>query len=127
MRATACRTSRNFPDRSRQITNFPLRRDWKGHFGFGVRLVGDRKSAVESGGSTPGTPLAYPLGSYGALDLNADISNSNWTIRVFAKNATDERAYQTIAPVNTLFGTVDHLQGVPIQPRTVGIEVDFRF
>jgi len=44
------------------------------------------------------------------------------------KNVTDERAYQTITPVsNEITGAVDHLSGVPIQPRTVGIEVDYRF
>ncbi len=59
--------------------------------GAGLRMVGDRKSVPESGGSTPGTDLAYPLGSYAALDLNADIYNKNWTVRVYVKNLTDER------------------------------------
>lgn len=106
----------------------PLRRGWNSHLGAGLRVVGDRKSAPDSGGSTPGTPLAYPLDSYAALDLNADIYNKNWTFRVFVKNLTDERAYQTINPVsNQITGAVDHLSGIPIQPRTVGIEVDYRF
>ena len=59
--------------------------------------------------------------------MNADISNDHWTVRVFAKNVTDERAYQNIDAFATLTGTIDHLQGVPIQPRTVGVEVDFKF
>lgn len=94
---------------------------WTGHLGAGVRYVGESFSAVES------SPTAYRQDSFAALDLNADISNNNWTIRVFAKNVTDERVYQTIAPVTDIFGNVDHLQGVPIQPRTVGVEVDFKF
>ena len=93
---------------------------WNGHVGAGVRWVGDRRS-------TPTLGQDFPLGSYAALDLNADISNDRWTVRVFARNVTDERAYQNIDAFPTLLGTVDHLQGVPIQPRTVGIEVDFRF
>ena len=93
---------------------------WTGHVGLGVRLVGDRSS-------TPVAGQAFPLDSYGALDLNADISNDHWTFRVFAKNATDERAYQTIDAFPTLIGTIAYLQGVPIQPRTVGVEVDFKF
>ncbi len=94
---------------------------WTGHLGAGVRYVGESFSAVES------SPTAYRLDSYGALDLNADISNQNWTFRVFARNVTDERVYQNITAVNDLFGNVDHLQGVPIQPRTVGVEIDYRF
>ncbi len=93
---------------------------WNGHLGLGIRLVGDRRSTAVAGQD-------FPLDSYGALDLNADISNDHWTVRVFAKNVTDERAYQNIDAFATLTGTIDHLQGVPIQPRTVGVEVDFKF
>ena len=103
---------------------------WNAHFGAGLRMVGDRLSAPESGGSTffPATDLPYQLGSYAALDLGADIYNKNFTVRVYAKNVTDERAYQTITPINNLIaGGVDHLNGIPIQPRTFGVEVDFRF
>lgn len=93
---------------------------WKGHVGLGIRFVGDRRS-------TPVVGQDFPLDSYGALDLNADISNDHWTVRVFVKNVTDERAYQNIDAIQTLVGTIDHLQGAPIQPRTVGVEVDFKF
>ncbi len=94
---------------------------WNGHVGAGYRWVGDQLSEVESSSTAVRTP------SYGALDLNADVSNGHCTIRVFAKNVTDERAYPTIGVVTDLFGTVDHLTGVPIQPRTVGIEFDLKF
>ena len=99
---------------------------WNAHFGAGLRMVGDRLSAPESAGA--GTPAPYPLDSYAALDLGADLYNKNWTVRVFVKNVTDERAYQTISPIsNQITGAVDHLAGVPIPPRTIGIEVDWRF
>lgn len=93
---------------------------WTGHVGLGVRLVGDRSS-------TPTLGQTFPLDSYGALDLNADISNDHWTVRVFATNVTDNRAYQNIAAFSTLVGTIPYLQGVPIQPRTIGVQVDFKF
>ena len=93
---------------------------WNGHVGAGVRIVGERRS-------TPVFGQDFPLDSYAALDLNADISNDRWTVRVFVKNVTDERAYQTIDAFPTLLGTIDHLNGIPIQPRTVGAEVDFKF
>ncbi|MGI9087516.1 MAG: TonB-dependent receptor [Chthoniobacterales bacterium] len=96
------------------------RAGWNGHVGLGVRLVGDRRN-------TPTAGQSFPLDSYGALDLNADISNDHWTVRVFVKNVTDERAYQNIDAFPTLTGTIDHLKGTPIQPRTVGAEVDFKF
>jgi iron complex outermembrane recepter protein len=93
---------------------------WNGHLGAGVRWVGHRRS-------TPTLGQDFALDSYGALDLNADVSNDHWTVRVFARNVTDERAYQTIDAFPTLVGTIDHLQGIPIQPRTIGVEVDFKF
>lgn len=94
---------------------------WNGHLGLGVRYVGETKSEVES------SPNAFRQDSYAALDLSADITNGPCTIRIFARNVTDERAYETVAPIIDIAGAVDHLSAVPIQPRTVGVEVDFRF
>jgi iron complex outermembrane recepter protein len=93
---------------------------WNGHVGAGLRLVGDRRS-------TPTLGQDFPLDSYAALDLNADVSNDHWTVRLFAKNVTDERAYENIDAFSTLVGTIDHLNASPIQPRTAGVEVDFKF
>jgi iron complex outermembrane recepter protein len=94
---------------------------WNGHVGLGVRYVGESKSEVSS------SPTAFRQDSYAALDLNADVSNGPCTIRVFARNVTDERPYETIIIDTDINGGVDHLLGVPIQPRTIGIEFDFRF
>jgi iron complex outermembrane receptor protein len=93
---------------------------WNGHVGAGLRLVGDRRS-------TPTLGQDFPLDSYAALDLNADVSNDHWTVRLFVKNVTDERAYENIDAFSTLAGTIDHLNASPIQPRTAGVEIDFRF
>ena len=94
---------------------------WNGHLGLGVRYVSDSRSQVES------SPDAFHQDAYAALDLTADVSNGFCTIRIFAHNVTDERAYETITPITDITGTNDHLVGVPIQPRTIGIECDFRF
>ena len=48
-------------------------------------------------------------------------------MRVFARNLTNERIYQTVTAITNVSGIVDHLAGVPIQPRIVGVEFDFRF
>jgi iron complex outermembrane receptor protein len=94
---------------------------WNGHLGLGVRYVSDSKSEVES------SPNAFHQDAYAALDLNADVTNGPCTIRIFARNVTDERAYETVTPIININGENDHLVGTPIQPRTVGIEFDFRF
>src|SRR4030095_7292813 len=95
---------------------------WNGHVGAGFRWVSSQWSEVESSSTAIRTP------SYGALDLNADVSNGRYTIRVFAKNVTDKRAYPTVfANFNFLTGEVINALGTPIQPRTIGIEVDCKF
>jgi outer membrane receptor protein involved in Fe transport len=66
------------------------------------------------------------LDSYGAFDLNADVSNVNWTIRAYLKNATDERAYLNKSDINDLLRVTDRISAVPIQPRTFGVEVDYK-
>jgi iron complex outermembrane receptor protein len=68
------------------------------------------------------------LDSYRALDLYAGIGKGNWELRAYANNVTGEKAWSTLAPMDgALSGTRSHLAGVPIQPRTFGLEIDFRF
>jgi iron complex outermembrane receptor protein len=100
----------------------PLTNDWNGHAGGGLRLVGVRYSSGA---------LAldeFKTGAYGALDLNVDVSNSRYTIRVFAKNVTNRHAYLTDAGIqNGLTGDIVQVEGVVLQPRTVGLSLDARF
>lgn len=112
---------------------------WEGHVGGGFRWVDDRVAGTTErqvivDPTPPGTvvqttitpPLA--LDSYHALDLYASVSNEHWTVRAFVKNATDERAYSSIADLSSaLTGATAQWNAVPIQPRTLGLEVDFRF
>jgi len=93
---------------------------WDGHVGGGYRWVGDRDADIQNQTRTH-------LDSYGAFDLNADVSNVNWTIRAYLKNATDKRAYLNKADINDLLGVTDRISAVPIQPRTFGVEVDYKF
>jgi outer membrane receptor protein involved in Fe transport len=95
---------------------------WNGHVGAGFRWVSSQWSEVQS------SPTAIRTPAYGAMDLNADLSNGRWTIRVYAKNVWDERAYPTVfLNTNALTGDVVDALGTPIQPRTVGVEVDCKF
>jgi len=116
----------------------PLGGNWSANFGGGVRWVDDRTNGTTERQVVrlldPRTVLdeeiTEPLviDSYYALDLYAAFSNDNWTLRAYMKNATDERAYSTMNDiVNQVSGETHHTAASPIQPRTFGVEVDYRF
>ena len=67
------------------------------------------------------------LDSYRTLDLYAGIGNGRWEIRVYANNVTNEGAWSSLSPLNSLTGTFGQVAGVPIRPRTFGVEFDYRF
>ena len=51
-----------------------------------------------------------------------------WTLRGYVRNAADKRAYSTLTDITgVLTGATHHLAAAPIQPRTFGLEVDYRF
>jgi iron complex outermembrane receptor protein len=96
--------------------------DWSFHVGAGLRHVGKRYSVglLDLDG--------IPTDAYNALDFNSDLSSDNWTIRVFARNLTDKRAYLTAFAFPDLSGAnVVQNQGIVLQPRTIGLTVDYRF
>lgn len=111
----------------------------EGHVGGGLRWVdgrvaGTTERQVITDPTPPGTVLLtditppLELDSYYALDLYASIGSNAWTLRSYVRNATDERAYSSIASVSSaLTGVTAQWNAVPVQPRTVGVEVDFRF
>lgn len=96
--------------------------NWTTHFGAGYRWIDDRKSSLDS------NPDALPLESYGAVDLNVDIFNEHWSVRLFARNVTDERAYQTMTAINNLVLNQPHsVSAAPIEPRTLGLQLGSTF
>jgi outer membrane receptor protein involved in Fe transport len=102
--------------------SFPAWSGWDGRVGGGLRYVGDSFSGVEHATST------YPQDSYTVLDLNADVSNERWTIRMYIKNLTDKRVYTSLSSLpNAATGEVEKVNGVPLQPRTIGISFDAKF
>jgi len=116
----------------------PLDGGWNAHFGGAVRFVDERENGTTEVqnifnaarttllASTRTEPLRVE--DYWSLDLNADFSNENWTLRGYVKNVTDERGYQSIGDIaDALTKAVNKLVAAPIQPRTFGIEVDYRF
>jgi outer membrane receptor protein involved in Fe transport len=102
--------------------SFPAWADWTGHVGGGVRYVGDTFSGVEH------SPTTFPQDSYAVADFNADVSNDRWTVRLYIKNLTDERVYTSLAALpNAATGEVMKINGVALQPRTIGVSFDARF
>jgi iron complex outermembrane receptor protein len=111
-----------------------------GQVGAALRWVGSRlndtteRQRVTAAGD-PDTLLLpdeitvpLELDSYRALDLYAGIGTGRWELRAYANNVTGEKAWSTLAPMDgALSGARSHLAAVPIQPRTFGLEIDFRF
>ena len=74
------------------------------------------------------SPYTIPLKSYAAADLNADLSNDRWTIRLFVKNLTDKRVYtNATAIINAADGSISQVRAVPLTPRTIGVGFDLSF
>lgn len=110
-----------------------------GRAGAIVRWVGDRvnDTTERQRVTAPGDPstvlqevVTEPLvlDDYHALDLYAGIGGEHWELRGYVNNVTDEGGWSSLAPLaGALTGATAQLQGVPVQPRTFGVEVDFRF
>ena len=90
--------------------------NWTAQAGLGYRYVGDTVSAASSSAAVVRTP------SYQSLDLDARLTNANWTLSLFAKNVTDERGY--IAP---MFNGDAQVDTAFIRPRTIGLALDWSF
>lgn len=88
-----------------------------------ITASGDPSTVLED---TITSPLQ--LDSYRTLDLYAGIGRDNWEIRVYVNNVTNEEAWSSLTAVNNeVTGAQVQVTGVPIRPRTFGIELDFRF
>ena len=110
-----------------------------GQVGAAFRWVGERVNTTTQRQriTPPGDPstilqetVTAPVGldAYRAIDVYAGIGKGGWALRAYVNNVTDERAYSSIGSISSaLTGTLVQLSAVPIQPRTFGIELDYRF
>ncbi|MCR6663625.1 MAG: TonB-dependent receptor [Luteimonas sp.] len=119
---------------------FSTSNGFNGQVGAALRWVGERlndtteRQRVTAPGD-PGTLLipdevAVPLSlaSYRSLDLYAGVGRNNWELRAYVNNVTGEDAWLSMSPLSSAFGgPAQQISAVPIQPRTFGIEIDFRF
>ncbi|BBB09050.1 TonB-dependent receptor [Sphingopyxis sp. EG6] len=101
--------------------DFPLGGDWTGSIATSMRFVGDRYSA------TPSSANAIKLPDYTAFDLSLRASNERWTAQIYVRNLTDNRGLLSGAVSTSAFGTRNYVTAVPIQPRTIGLAVDFKY
>ncbi|MBB1086888.1 TonB-dependent receptor [Lysobacter sp. SG-8] len=118
---------------------FPVGSTWEGTIGGGVRWIDDRvggttQREVITTDTQPPSVLAttitppLELDSYYSLDLHAALGNDHWSFRAYVKNLTDERGYSAMSTSeNQVTGAVQGWLAAPIQPRTFGVEVDYRF
>ena len=102
----------------------PLVNDWTYGVGGALRLEDSRITAVNyfTPQALPGVGAYYHEPAYGALDLNASVSNPLYTVRLYAKNISDTRSYNSYAT-----SSGPQIEGVLIQPRTIGLSVDAKF
>ena len=77
--------------------------------------------------STRSDPKALLLPGYRMVDLHAGIVAERWTLRFFAKNVTDARAYSSWTRLDDVLGNFNQIRAVVLQPRTVGFSVDVSF
>jgi iron complex outermembrane recepter protein len=111
----------------------------EGQVGAALRWVGDRLNDTTERQrlTAPGDPstvldeqitMPLELDSYRSLDLYAGLGKGNWGVRAFVNNVTGEKGFSSMILVaGALTGVPSHLAAVPIQPRTIGLEFDFRF
>jgi iron complex outermembrane recepter protein len=118
---------------------FTMGKGLSGQVGASFRWVGDRVNGTTerqriTASGDPSTVLQevvtppLDIGSYHALDLYARIGRGRWELRAYVNNVTGEGGWSTLEPLDSaVTGQRAHLVGVPIQPRTFGLELDFRF
>lgn len=91
--------------------------------GGGWRYVDERYSQVVMTEEN----RAYSLPAYDVLDLNADMRFDSMTVRLFVKNLTDERAFTGGGVTTDGADQPIRLDLAVLQPRTVGLSIDFQF
>lgn len=98
--------------------NFDVGERWSGRVGGGYRYTGKREGSIGD----------YGIPAYDAVDLHAELTNMTWTVRLYARNATNELVYMSASAFrNALTGEVEQVRGTPLVPRTIGLMVDYRF
>ena len=97
------------------------------HVGGGLRWIGwTWASSVQSFSQGGGPTFEVP--SYAVLDVNAAISKTRFVVRTFARNLTNKHAYQNGGEfLDTAAFRWVQIDYVVVQPRTIGIGIEYTF
>ncbi len=119
----------NVPKWDMSITaeyNWAPANSWHAHVGGDFRSVGQEWAAYVQSRSLGGYPTAE-LPSYTVLDLNAAIARGPLSLKFFARNLTDKRAYLNSDVIVNDYNTPVQIEHYILQPRTLGVGLDYVF
>jgi iron complex outermembrane recepter protein len=123
----------NAPRYSGSLTadyNWPLMGNWVGRVGGAVRYVGWQWLGLVEAQSPSSTATVRAPG-YSAMDLNAGVRDDHLNISLYIRNLTNKLAItgpsqQNLVAVNSASGAMT-INTSFLQPRTVGVGVDYAF
>jgi len=101
---------------------------WRAHAGGGYRWVDHEwgsGSAIQS--RLLGGAPAVQLPSYAVLDLNAGVAKGPLSVKLFARNLTDKRAFLQSEVIVDHAGAPVQIEHYLLQPRTLGLGMDYAF
>ncbi len=99
---------------------------WHAHAGGDFRSVGQEWAAYVQSRSLGGYPTTE-LPSYTVLDLNAAIARGPLSLKLFARNLADKRAYLNSDVIVNDYNTPVQIEHYILQPRTLGVGFDYAF
>jgi outer membrane receptor protein involved in Fe transport len=93
-----------------------------GKIGLGVRHASKLASLPSS------SPNNLWSDSYTAVDASAAVTfDDHWTVRLYARNLTNERTSTQRSYTLNAFGQRAYQSNIPLQPRTIGVALDMAF
>ena len=108
--------------------NWPAFGEWRANVGAGIRYVGAEYPSPPSIQGLPTSLSNTKDPAYTTADLRAGLSNDKYSVNLFVRNVTDKLVYTSQTAINNpLTGAVIGIQGVPLEPRVIGVSVDARF
>jgi len=112
------------PASSRFSGHVSLEQEWQlrsvnPYVAAAVSYVGDRKGGFVS---VSGPPDRQTFPSYTQTDLRVGVRDNDWSVNLFATNVTDERGVLAGG-----LGTFNPIAFIYIQPRTIGLSLDWSF
>jgi iron complex outermembrane receptor protein len=106
--------------------DWTLRNQWHAHAGGDFRSVGQEWAAYVQSRSLGGYPTAA-LPSYTVLDLNAAVVRGPLSLKFYARNLADRRAYLNSTVIVNDYNTPVQVENYVLQPRTLGVAFDYAF